>query len=85
MEGQLYNLNTMEEEQKKYYSKVAEKMFAIPAEKRGDYLELIKKRDREFYERIEHLSKFLTSREDELENYARHRIRKILVEIDKNS
>ena len=75
----------MEEEQKKYYSKIAEKMFAIPAEERGEYLAGIKKRDGEFYERIEHLSKFLTSREDELENYARNRIRKILVEIDKNS
>lgn len=75
----------MEEEQKKYYSKVAEKMFAIPAEEREEYLADIKKRDGDFYERIEHLSKFLTSREGELENYARNRIRKILLEIDKNS
>jgi hypothetical protein len=75
----------MEEEQRKYYAKIAERMFAIPAEEREGYLANIKMRDVEFYERIEHLSKFLISRENEFENYARNRIREILLEIDENS
>jgi hypothetical protein len=72
----------MDEEQLRYYKKMTEKIFSIPAGERDQYLAEIKKRDGEFYERIEHLARFLTSREDLLENYAHHQIRRILSDLN---
>jgi hypothetical protein len=72
---------TMDEEQMRYYKMMTEKIFSIPAGEREQYLAEIKKRDGEFYERIEHLARFLTSREDLLKNYAPHQIRHILSDL----
>lgn len=64
---------------------MTEKIFSIPAEEREKYLADIKKRDGQFYERIEHLSRFLMSREDLLENYAHDQIKRILSDFDRDS
>ena len=68
----------MDDEQMRYYKNMTEKIFSLPAGERQAYLAKIKKRDGEFYERIEHLTRFLTSREDLLENYAHDQIKDIL-------
>lgn len=71
----------MDDEQLRYYKKMTEKIFATPAAEREKYLAEIKKRDGQFYERIEHLARFLTSREDLLENYAHDQIKQILSDL----
>lgn len=75
----------MDDEQLRYYKKMTEKIFSIPAADREQYLAEIKNRDGQFYERIEHLSLFVTSREDLLENYAHDQIKRILSDLDKDS
>ena len=72
----------MDKEQKRYYTRIAEKIFAMPPGERRQYLSEIKKRDGEFYERIEHLTHFLKSRENVLNTYAQSRIREILSDLD---
>lgn len=72
----------MDKEQKRYYTSVVEKIFSMPKSEREQCLANIKKQDREFYERIEHLADFLTIQGDELESYAKYRIRKILSDLD---
>lgn len=78
------NLMAMDEEQKEYYKKLTEKIFSKSPEKREQYLRDIKTRDGEFYERIEHLVRFATSREDLLEDYAYNQIKRILSDMDEN-
>ena len=68
----------MNEEQKRYYTWLTEKIFSIPAGERQQYLADLKKTDMEFYERLEYLIRFLTSREEEIESYAKDRIQEIL-------
>lgn len=68
----------MNEEQKRYYTRLTEKIFTIPAGERKQYLTDLKKTDMEFYERIEYLMRFLTIYEDEIESYAKERIQEIL-------
>lgn len=68
----------MDDDQTKYYKALTEKIFSKSPEERQAYLEEIKKNDGEYYEQIEHLVRFVTSREDLLEDYAYHRIRRIL-------
>lgn len=75
----------MDEEQLNYYKRITEKIFSIPADERGEYLAYIKKKDGEFYERIEHLSQFLLSRENMLESHAEDQIKRILSDLNKAS
>lgn len=75
----------MDDEQLRYYKKMTEKIFSVPVSEREQYLADLKKRDSQFYERIEHLSRFLMSREDLLENYAHDQIRRILSDFDNDS
>lgn len=72
----------MDEDQKKYYKNMTEKIFSKSPEERERYLNEIKSRDTEFYERIEHLVRFVTSREDILEDYAYSQIKRILNDLD---
>jgi len=68
----------MNEEQKRYYIKLTEKIFTVPAGERRQYIANLKKTDMEFYERIEYLTRFLIIYEDEIESYAKDRIQEIL-------
>ncbi|MFO7847075.1 MAG: hypothetical protein R6V27_10965 [Balneolaceae bacterium] len=68
----------MDEEQKEYYKSLTEEIFSKSPEERQAYLKKLKKMDGEYYEQIEHLIRFVTSREDLLEDYAYHRIKRIL-------
>lgn len=72
----------MDDDQKKYYKNITENIFSKSPEEREKYLLEIKKRDKRFYETIEHLVRFVTSREDLLENYAYSQIRRILDDLD---
>lgn len=72
----------MDKEQLNYYKRMTEKIFSIPADEREEYLAYIKKKDGEFYERIEHLSRFLISRENMLERHSQDQIKRILTELD---
>lgn len=75
----------MDDEQMRYYKNMTEKIFSLPAGERQSYLAEIKKMDGEFYERIEHLARFVTSRENLLENYAHDQIKRILSDFDNDS
>ncbi|WP_340104472.1 hypothetical protein [Rhodohalobacter sp. 8-1] len=75
----------MNEEQLNYYKKMTEKIFSIPANERGNYLAEIKKKDGEFYERIEHLSQFLLSRKENVEKHAQDQIKRILSDLNEDT
>jgi len=68
----------MDDDQKKQYEKIAEKIFSKPPEERRRYLKEIKNRDLEYYERIEHLIRFMSNRGDDLDDYAHTQIKRML-------
>ncbi|CAN5121127.1 hypothetical protein BH23BAC3_BH23BAC3_18210 [soil metagenome] len=72
----------MNDDQMEHYQRLTEKIFSKPASEREQYLQEIRDNEMEFFERIEHLIRFLTSREDELEEYAYSQIKRILDELD---
>lgn len=76
---------TMEKEQLNYYKTITEKIFSVPASEREGYLAEIKKRDRNFFEQLEHLSRFITHREEVLEPFAHDKIRQILKDLNSTS
>lgn len=61
-----------------YYQQLTEKIFSKPADERDQFLKELKKEEMEYFERIEHLVRFVTSREDLLEDYAYNQIKRIL-------
>lgn len=72
----------MNDDQMEHYKRLTEKIFSKPAGEREQYLKEIKYNEMEYFERIEHLIRFLTSRENELEEYAYSQIKRILDELD---
>jgi|GEM_PF-782208 len=76
------HLFAMDDQMKKHYQRLTEKIFSKPAEERAQYLLELRNSEMEYFERIEHLIRFLTSREGELEEYAYSQIKRILDERD---
>ncbi len=74
----------MEDDRMEQYQKITEEIFTKPPAERRRYLKEIKRRDIEYYERIEHLIRYLTSREDDLEEYAQNQIKRILDDLRDN-
>lgn len=68
----------MDDDRKKQYEKIAEKIFSKPPAERRRYLKEIKNKDLEYYERIEYLIRFITSREEDLDDYAHTQIKRML-------
>ena len=75
----------MEKEQLNYYRKITEKIFSVPASEREGFLAEIKKRDREFFEQLEHLSRYMANQEKILEPIAQEQIRQILTDLNSSS
>lgn len=75
----------MEKEQLNYYKRITEKIFSVPASEREGYLAKIKKSDREFFEQIEHLSRYLANQEEVLEPIAQDKIKQILADLNSSS
>ena len=71
----------MEDDRMELYHKITEEIFSKPPAERRRYLKEIKQRDLKYYERIEHLIRYLTSHEGELEEYAQDQIKRILDEL----
>jgi len=72
----------MNDDQMEHYQRLTEKVFSKPAGEREQYLKEIRDKEMKYFERIEHLIRFLTSREDELEEYAYSQIKRILDDLD---
>jgi len=72
----------MDDERKEKYQKLTEKIFSKPPAERQRFLKKIRERDLEYYERIEHLIRFLVSRDDDLKGYAHDQIKRILDDLD---
>jgi len=72
----------MNNDQMEHYQRLTEEIFSKPAGEREQYLKEIRNNEMEYFKRIEHLIRFLTSREDDLEEYALSQIKRILDELD---
>jgi len=72
----------MDDDQMHRYEKLTEKIFSKPPEERQRFLKEIRRKDLKYYERIEHLIRFLTSREENLEKYAHKQIKRILEDLE---
>lgn len=72
----------MNDDQMEHYQRLTEKIFSKPANEREQFIQEIRNNEMEYFERIEHLIRFLTSREDELEKYAYIQIKRILDGLD---
>ena len=62
----------------KHYHSLAEEILSKDPDERVRYLNEVKNKDLEFYQRIEHLVEFLTSSEELLEKYASGQIKSML-------
>jgi len=73
----------MNDDQMEHFKHLTEMILSKPASERERFLKEVKRNEMQYFERIEHLIKFLTTHDDGLEKYAHRQIKQILDDLSK--